>query len=509
MPPEAEGAGQPAKTTEEQSASPLQKLFSVVDISMPGKPVDMGRVTTDEGGPVDLGATMAGALQVFLSEIAKQGTPVEKVDKVVVDHYIAEFDRRLSMQLDEILHSAAFQKMESTWRGLKFLVDRTDFRRNCKIELLNVSKGELLENFEDSPETVQSGLYQQVYTQEYDQPGGEPVGCMVSNYEFDRGPQDIALLQNIAKVSAATHCPFLGSVGHKFFGLESIHKLPTLPDLAAHFETAEYTKWRSFRQSEDSRYVGLVSPRFLLRLPYGPDQVPTKNFNYEENVTGETHDRYLWGNATFAFAANLAKSFVNSGWCVNIRGPQAGGLVENLPIHLYDAGGNKMVKIPTEILIPDTREFEFAKLGFIPLSFYKNRDYACFFSAQSAQEPKLYDDPKATANSRISARMPYIFLATRVAHYLKVIQRENIGSAKDKTVLEKELNSWIQQMVTEMKNPGPDVIAQRPLRAAQVNVEDIVENPGFFRVSMKIMPHFQIEGMDINLSLVAQMPKGK
>lgn len=510
MPPEAEESRpQEAKPAEEKEATPLQRLFTLVDISMPARPVDVAQMTTAEAGTVELGATLAGALQIFLKEVSRSATAVEKVDKNIVDFYIAEFDHRLSQQLDAILHQQDFQRLESSWRGLKFLVDRTDFRRNCRIEVLQVSKTELLQNFEDSPETVQSGLYQQIYTQEYDQPGGEPVTAMVSNYEFGRDPQDVTLLQNIAKVAAATHCPFIGSVGQKFFGLDSIHKLPNLPDLAAHFDTAEYTKWRSFRQSEDSRFVGLVAPRFLLRLPYGPESVPTKSFNYMEDVTGETHERYLWGNASYAFAANLARSFVNNGWCVQIRGPQAGGLVENLPIHLYDAGGNKLVKIPTEILIPDTREFEFAKLGFIPLSFYKNRDYACFFSANSIQEPKIYDSKEATANSRISSRLPYIFLVSRIAHYLKVIQRENIGAAKDKAVLEEELNQWIQGLVTEMKNPSPELIATHPLRKAMVKVEDIVENPGFFKVQMFVMPHFQIEGMDVNLSLVAQMPKAK
>jgi type VI secretion system protein ImpC len=510
MPPEAEESRpQEAKPAEEKEATPLQRLFTLVDISMPARPVDVAQMTTAEAGTVELGATLAGALQIFLKEVSRSATAVEKVDKNIVDFYIAEFDHRLSQQLDAILHQQDFQRLESSWRGLKFLVDRTDFRRNCRIEVLQVAKAELLQNFEDSPETVQSGLYQQIYTQEYDQPGGEPVTAMVSNYEFGRDPQDVTLLQNIAKVAAATHCPFVGSVGEKFFGLDSIHKLPNLPDLAAHFDTAEYTKWRSFRQSEDSRFVGLVAPRFLLRLPYGPESVPTKSFNYMEDVTGETHERYLWGNASYAFAANLARSFVNNGWCVQIRGPQAGGLVENLPIHLYDAGGNKLVKIPTEILIPDTREFEFAKLGFIPLSFYKNRDYACFFSANSIQEPKIYDSKEATANSRISSRLPYIFLVSRIAHYLKVIQRENIGAAKDKSVLEEELNKWIQGLVTEMKNPSPELIATHPLRKAMVKVEDIVENPGFFKVQMFVMPHFQIEGMDVNLSLVAQMPKAK
>jgi type VI secretion system protein ImpC len=247
----------------------------------------------------------------------------------------------------------------------------------------------------------------------------------------------------------------------------------------------------------------------MLRLPYGPETQPVKEFNYSESVTGDDHDKYLWGNASFSFAANMVRSFIDNGWCVQIRGPEAGGKVEELPIHLFDVGKGKQMKIPTEILIPETREFEFAQEGFIPLSFYKNRDYACFFSANSAQKPQEYDDPIVTANMRINSRLPYIFLVSRIAHYLKVIQRENIGSTKSKTVLQDELNEWIRGLVTEMNDPGPELIATHPLKAADVAVNEIEDNPGFFSVALSVMPHFQIEGIDINLSLVSQMPKGK
>jgi type VI secretion system protein ImpC len=247
----------------------------------------------------------------------------------------------------------------------------------------------------------------------------------------------------------------------------------------------------------------------MLRLPYGPDTQPVKEFNYVENVKGTDHDKYLWGNSTFAFAANMVRSYIENGWCVQIRGPEAGGKVEDLPVHIYDVGKGKQMKIPTEILIPETREFEFAQEGFIPLSFYKNRNYACFFSANSTQKPTEYDNPVITANMRINSRLPYIFLVSRIAHYLKVIQRENIGSTKNKVVLQNELNAWIKGLVTEMNDPGPDLISTHPLKAAEVSVSEIEDNPGFFRVSLSVMPHFQIEGIDINLSLVSQMPKGK
>jgi type VI secretion system protein ImpC len=366
-----------------------------------------------------------------------------------------------------------------------------------------------MDDFEDAPEPVQSGLYKQIYNMEYDQPGGEPYAAMITNYEFNRGPQDIGLLQNAAKVAAATHCPFIGSAGSAFFGMKSILDLPNVPDLASLFEQAEYTKWNAFRDSEDSRYVGLTVPRFLLRLPYGQETVPVKEFGFEEHVNGEEHTKYLWGNASFAFATRLTESFAKWGWCVNIRGPQAGGLVEDLPLHLFKSGGDTETKIPTEILIPDRREFEFAQQGFIPLSFYKNKNYACFFSAQSVQHPKTYSTAEATANSKLSANLPYLFLCARLAHYLKVIQRENIGAAKEKEDLQAELDTWIKKLVTEMPNPGAELKARCPLRSAFIEVEDDPSSPGFYHVTMKVRPHFQVEGVDVDMSLVSQMPKGK
>ncbi|WNS84065.1 type VI secretion system contractile sheath large subunit [Neisseria sp. DTU_2021_1001991_1_SI_NGA_ILE_055] len=285
--------------------------------------------------------------------------------------------------------------------------------------------------------------------------------------------------------------------------------MAAIQDLANYMDRAEYIKWKSFRETDDARYIGLTLPRFLARLPYGSDTVPVRSFNYEEQVKGTEHNRYLWANASFAFAANMVRSFINNGWCVQIRGPQAGGLIEDLPIHMYDLGTGNQMKIPTEVLIPETREFEFANLGFIPLSFYKNRDYACFFSANSTQKPALYETKEATANSRINARLPYVFLLSRLAHYLKLIQRENIGTTKDRRMLELELNTWINTLVTEMTDPSDELQATHPLREAKVLVEDIEDNPGFFKVRLFARPHFQIEGLDVNLSLVSQMPKEK
>jgi type VI secretion system protein ImpC len=487
----------PETVTEERSA--LDSLLSKVDLS---------HAAEAGGGQEEVIKTRLSQALTTLIHMAIKPGEVERVDKALVDSAIAELDRRISDQVNAILHQEEFQKLEAAWRGLKFLVDRTEFRRNIKLEILNVSKEDLAADFEDVPEPIQSGLFKHVYVQEYDQPGGQPIGAIIGNYEFENRPPDIGLLRNLSKIAAACHAPFIGGVGEKFFG-KKIEEIPRLPDMAPIFDTAEYTSWRSFRDSEDSRYVGLTFPRFLLRLPYGQDTVPVKSFHFEEEAGGESHRNYLWGNATYAFASTLTRSFSDHGWCVNIRGPQSGGLIEDLPLHHYEAAGETATKIPTEILISDRREFELSELGFIPLSFYKNNDFACFFSANSTQKPKKYLTDDATANSRLSARLPYLFLVSRLAHYLKVIQRENIGAAKEKDDLQRELEVWINTLVTEMKEPGVEAKAKYPLSAAQIKVTDIADNPGFYNVEMLVRPHFQIEGVDVALSLVSRLPKGK
>ncbi|SET55236.1 type VI secretion system contractile sheath large subunit [Thorsellia anophelis] len=494
----------------ESQSSVYASLFEKINLN----PVDkMVNIDTFQDAEVLSDATaderVTAAVSVFLNLLKQSSEKVEKLDKNLLDHHIAVLDNQISRQLDAIMHHEEFQKVESMWRGLKFLVDRTDFRKNVKIEILDVSKDDLRQDFEDAPEVIQTGFYRQTYIEEYDTPGGEPIGSVIANYEFDRSPQDIALLRNISKVSASAHMPFIASVGPAFFGKKTMEEVAGIKDIANYFDRAEYIKWKSFRDTDDSRYIGLTLPRVLARLPYGPDTVPVRNFNYVEEVKGPDHDRYLWANASYAFAANMVRSFINNGWCVQIRGPQAGGAVKDLPIHLYDLGTGNQVKIPSEVMIPETREFEFANLGFIPLSYYKNRDYACFFSANSAQKPALYETKEATANSRINSRLPYIFLLSRIAHYLKLIQRENIGTTKDRRVLELELNNWIRGLVTEMTDPADDLQASHPLRDAKVIVEDIEDNPGFFRVKLFAVPHFQVEGLDVNLSLVSQMPKAK
>lgn len=448
-------------------------------------------------------------VQAFVADLLAAGR-TEKADKAIVDRMIAEIDKRLSAQVNEILHHKEVQSLESSWRSLKFLVDRTDFRENIRIELLSVSKDALATDFEDAPEVTKSGLYKLVYSNEYGVFGGKPYGLICSNYDFSAAPQDVALLSKCAAVASMSHAPFLGNASAKFFGEESFLPLPNLKDLKSLFEGPQYAKWQAFRESEDARYVGLCMPRFLLRLPYGETTVPVKSFNFNEDAVGK-HDAYLWGPASVALASRVADSFAKYRWCPNIIGPQAGGAVEDLPLHQYEAMGEVQTKIPTEILLTERREFELSEEGFIGLVFRKDADNAAFFSANSVQKPKLFGNSSegkaAETNYRLGTQLPYMFIMSRLAHYLKVLQREQIGSWKERADLERELNGWIGQYVAEMDDPAPAVRSRRPLRNAHIAVQDVEGQPGWYRCNLQVRPHFKYMGASFTLSLVGKLDK--
>ncbi len=446
----------------------------------------------------------------FIEEMLKPSYRDDKVKKSTVDRMIAEIDRKLGLQVDEVLHSPDFQALESAWRGLKLLVDRTDFRENIELEFINVTKDELLDDFLDAPEVVQSSLYKTIYTAEYGQFGGKPVGAMIGNYYFGPSAMDVRLLQSMAAVATMSHAPFIAAADPAFFGVNSFERLPSLKDLQDVFTGPRYAKWNGFRESEDSRYVGLTLPRFLLRQPYDPEDNPIKAFVYKEDVDGN-HEHFLWGNTAFAMATRLTDSFAKFRWCPNIIGPRSGGAVEDLPVHLFESMGDIEMKIPTEILISDRREYELAEQGFIALTMRKGADNAAFFSANSCQKPKFFgisaEGKTAELNYRLATQLPYMFVISRLAHYIKVLQREQIGSWKERTDLERELNTWIRQYVADQENPSSDTRSRRPLREARIVVEDVEGDPGWYRVTMSVRPHFKYMGAYFTLSLVGKLDK--
>jgi len=461
--------------------------------------------------PADEGYDVARkGVAAFISELLRDDDETPQVNKAVVDRMIVELDRKISAQVDEVLHLPQFQKLESAWRGLKLLVDRTDFRENIRLSLLHVTKEELLDDFEFSPELAQSGLYQHVYASGYGQFGGDPVAGVIGVYEFTPSTPDVKLLQYTAAVGAVAHAPFISSVAPEFFGVESFQELPHIKDLSAVFEGPQYARWRSLRESEDARYLGLTAPRFLLRMPYDPVENPIKTFSYRETVS-QSHEHYLWGNTAYLLAERLTDSFAKYRWCPNIIGPQSGGAVENLPVHTFEAMGQLQAKIPTEVLITDRREYELAEEGFIALTMRKDSDNAAFFSANSVQKPKRFpntpEGQAAETNFKLGTQLPYMFIINRLAHYIKVLQREQIGAWKERQDLERELNDWIRQYVADQENPPADVRSRRPLRAAAIEVSDVEGDPGWYQVSLAVRPHFKYMGANFELSLVGRLDK--
>ncbi|MBO9418550.1 MULTISPECIES: type VI secretion system contractile sheath large subunit [Stappiaceae] len=486
-----QGAG---AQTEELDASLLDQILQETKLA----PSDDGYDVAKKG------------VAAFISELLKPTDGQSQVSGAAVDMMITEIDKKLSDQVDQIIHNEDFKTLESAWRSLKFVVDRTDFRQNIKIEMMSVSKDELLEDFEDSPEVVKSGLYKHIYTAEYGQFGGQPVGAVVTNYDFGPGSQDIKLAQYCASVGSMSHAPFIAAASPAMFGVDTFEEIPNLKDMESIFEGPKYAKWNSFRESEDSRYFALAMPRFMLRTPYGPETTPVKAFNYEEE-SGSKSENYLWGNAAFAMATKLTDSFAKFRWCPNIIGPQSGGAVEDLPVHTFEAMGQLQSKIPTEVLVSDRKEYELAEQGFISLTMRKGSDNAAFFSANSVQKPKFFgNNPEAKdaeLNYKLGTQLPYMMIINRLAHYIKVLQRENIGSWKDRNELQSELNNWIRQYVSDQDNPSADVRSRRPLRKASITVSDVEGEPGWYSVSMAVQPHFKYMGADFTLSLKGKLDK--
>jgi type VI secretion system protein ImpC len=449
----------------------------------------------------------------LISELVSQvmqGTVVVSANlSAMLDARVAELDQLLSAQVSEIMHLPDFQKVESSWTGLQYLVRNTSTSQNLKIKVLNATKKELVKDFQSALDFDQSVMFKKVYEEEFGTFGGAPFGTLIGDFEINRQPEDMYFIEQMSHIAAAAHAPFISAASPELFGLESYADLGKPRDLSKVFDTVEYTKWKSFRESEDARYVGLTMPRFLGRLPFNPkDGVTVEGFNFVEDVDGTDHGKYLWCNAAYALGARVTKAFEDFGWCAAIRGVEGGGLVEDLPTHTFKTDeGEIALKCPTEISVTDRREKELSDLGFIPLVHCKNTDYAAFFGAQSSQKAKKYNTDAANANAVLSAQLQYIFTVSRIAHYMKAMMRDKIGSFAAASSVEDFLNRWLTQYVLLDDNASQEAKAQYPLREASVQVSEVPGRPGVYRAVSFLRPHFQLDELSVSLRLVAELPQ--
>ena len=489
--------------SEAQKAASAAKGEVTAEHSLLDQIVEEGRLARDPSAR-ERGKDL---VKEFVNQVLEGSMTVSKDAEMMISARIAQIDHLVSLQLNEVLHAKEFQKLEGTWRGLKYLLDQSETSDKLKIKVFNVTKKELLRDLQRAPEFDQSAMFKKVYEEEYGIFGGAPFGALVGDYEFGKGPEDIELLEKVAQVASAAHAPFLTAAGPEMLNMDSFTAIDAPRDMAKIFDSSEYAKWKSFRQSEDSRYIGLCLPHVLMRLPYGKSGTQIDGFNYEEGVDGTDHDKYLWGNAAYALGARLTQAFAQYGWCAAIRGVEGGGLVEGLPTHNFTTdSGDIALKCPTEAPITDRREKELADLGFIPLVHCKGTDYAAFFSVQSGQKAKVYDSESANANARLSTQLPYILAISRFAHYLKAMMRDKLGSFMSRTDCERFLNQWIVNYVTPDDTAAPSVKASHPLRDARIEVSEVPGKPGVYRAVSFLRPHFQLDELSVSLRLVAELP---
>jgi type VI secretion system protein ImpC len=462
-----------------------------------------GRVARDESQKV-FGRDIIGE---FVKQIMDGSIVVSKNTEQMINSRIAQIDKLISGQLNEIMHHPDLQKLEASWRGMAYLVNQTETGDRLKVRVMNVSKQDLLKDMEKASEFDQSTLFKKIYEEEFGTFGGASYGCLVGDYEFGNYPQDLTLLEKMSQVAAAAHAPLITAASSTLFNLESFTELGNPRDMAKNFQSVEYAKWKSFRESEDSRYVALCVPHILMRLPYGQATVPVESFDFEENVDGTDHGKYLWGNAAYALTSRITDAFAKYGWTAAIRGGEGGGLVSGLPVHTFNTDdGEVALKCPTEIAITDRREKELADLGFVPLVHCKGTDNAAFFSIQTANKPKVFDSDAANANSRLSSQLQYILAVSRFAHYLKSIMRDKVGSFMSQKNVADYLNRWISNYVLLDDDAGQEMKARFPLREARVDVFEQPGKPGVYRAVAFLKPHYQLDELTVSLRLVANLP---
>ena len=481
-----------------ETAAPVE----VQEVSLLDQIVDEGRMARDP----ETRERGKDLIKQFVSQFLEGSMTLSRDSEAMINARIAQIDHLISLQLNEVMHNAAFQKLEASWRGLRYLLDHSETGENLKIKVMNCSKKDLLRDLQRASEFDQSAMFKKVYEEEFGIFGGHPFGALIGDYEFGKGPEDLELLEKISQVAAAAHAPFISAAGSGMFNLDSFTELSAPRDLAKVFDTTEYAKWKSFRNSDDSRYVALTVPHILMRDPYGKTGRMVDEFDYEEAVDGTEHNKYLWGNAAWGLGARITESFAKYNWCASIRGVEGGGKVEGLTVHNFTTDdGDIAMKCPTETSITDRREKELADLGFVPLVHCKNTDYAAFFSVQSAQKAKKYDTDAATANARLATNLSYILAVSRFGHYLKAMMRDKIGSFMSRGECESFLNRWIMGYVIDSSAPA-DAKASHPLSEARVDVVDVPGKPGAYRCVAFMKPHFQLDELTVSMRLVADLP---
>jgi type VI secretion system protein ImpC len=491
-----------ARSTEDDGV--LADLFQSLGLS--SKP------TAESGGDIlnapdafSEGDMVYAGLSMLVKNLDKSKAEGARLKSTDIDSCIAAIDQLLSRQVSAIMHHPNFQALESSWRSVEFLVRRTNFRKNVEIKLLDVSKEEILDDADAALSLEQSELFKRIYLNEYGILGGKPYAVVVGNYEILNTDDDMKLLKHMGQISAASHAPFISSIGPKFFGYRTADELDRVKNINRVLSQKKYAAWREFRKESYSNYVALTLPRFQLRNPYDPEKQKIKTFAFSEDMDGAND--YLWGNTAVALTSKMIESFQRTGWGVYFRGVESGGKVAELPLHVYEADGLEEMQIPTEFAIPDFREKEFSDAGFIPLVWSKDNNFAVFFGGQSIQEPQQYDDDQATANARLTAKLPYMLAISRVAHYLKQYMRDKIGSDVTRDGIEAEMNRWLKQYVSQDPNPNAISKAKYPFRKAEVAVFEIADNPGYYDMKIHIVPHIQLEGISAGLSLTTKLPR--
>jgi type VI secretion system protein ImpC len=492
----------PANPTAEQAVE--TKTTETAEVSLLDQIVAQGRFGKDTLAQ-ERGKDM---VKEFVNQVLEGHMTLTRDAEATIGARVAEIDRLVSLQLNEVLHHPSFQKLEATWRGIKHLLEESETSEMLKIKVLNVSKKDLLRDLQRVPEFDQSAFFKKVYEEEFGVFGGSPFGALVGDFEFGRSGEDIELLERVAQVASAAHAPFISAASPELLNLGEFSQLPGIRDVGKVFDSTEYARWKGFRASDDSRYVALAMPHVLMREPYGQDTKKIEEFAYEEGVDGKDHSKYLWGNAAYSLAGRLTQSFAKFGWCASIRGVENGGLVESMATHNFRTDeGDLALKCPTEVEITDRREKELADQGLVPLVHCKGQDYAAFFSVQTCNKPKLYDKPEANANARLSAQLPYILAMSRFAHYLKAMMRDKLGSTMSRTQAELYLNQWIANYVIADDNASPAAKSERPLREARIEVAEVPGKPGALRAVCFLRPHFQLDELTVSLRLVADLPK--